>query len=152
MTTSLTREEIIAIVKAQRGMMWLFVAKLGLDVGSSSVNVLLGQPYILIYWIVYLAVCSTIAYFVFQLAKIVYGFVPAVICAAWIFAPCGGTLAILILNGHTMDWLRKAGVKVGMMGATALQLREVEAAGVNSDPTQKPSLGSSEDSTGAYKA
>lgn len=127
MTSDLVRDEIVEMVKAQRGMMWLFVAKLGLDFSSGSVRILLGQPYLAFYWVIYLVVSLSIAYFVFRLAKIVYGVGPAVICAALIFAPCVGSLAILIINGNTMDRLRKAGVKVGMMGATALQLKELEA-------------------------
>jgi hypothetical protein len=151
-TPSLTRDEILEIVKAQRGMMWLFVAKLGLDFGAGAVRDLASQPFLAIYWAAYLAVSLAVAYFVFRLAKVVYGGGPAVICAALIFAPCAGSLAVLIINGNSMDRLRKAGVKVGMMGATALQLRELEAVGANTDPTQGPKPGSSEKSTRAYKA
>ena len=127
MTPSLTRDEIVEMVKAQRGMMWLFVAKLGLDFGAGAVRDLASQPFLTIYWVAYLGVSLAVAYFVFRVAKVVYGGGPAVICAALIFAPCAGATAVLVINGNTMDRLRKAGVKIGFFGATVQQLRDLEA-------------------------
>ena len=133
-TPSLTRDEIVEMVKAQRGMMWLFVAKLGLDFGAGAVRDLASQPFLTIYWVAYLGVSLAVAYFVFRVAKVVYGGGPAVICAALIFAPCAGATAVLVINGNTMDRLRKAGVKIGFFGATVQQLRDLEASATDSLP------------------
>lgn len=125
MSSSDSRETVIEMVQAQRGMMWLFVAKLGFDFSSGAANELLVEPVRIVFWVAYLVVSGTVAYFVFRLASAIYGAGPGIICACLTVAPCLGSLTVLILNGNTMDRLRKAGVKVGMLGASAQQLREL---------------------------
>ncbi|MBC7852539.1 MAG: hypothetical protein IAF94_03800 [Pirellulaceae bacterium] len=121
-------ESVLEMVKAQRGMMWLFIAKLGLDFGFSATRDLASQSVEILFWIAYLLVSLAVSYFVFRLTRVVYGIGPAVICAALIFAPCAGSFAVLVINGGTMDRLRKLGVKVGFLGATAAQVAELESA------------------------
>src|SRR5688500_1741727 len=109
----------LVLVTSQRAMMWLLIAKLGFDFSAGAVGDLLAPPLLLVYWLAYLVVSAAIAFFVFRLANFVYGVGPVIICAVLSFLPCLGTLTVLVLNGNVMDRLRKTGVKVGFMGATA---------------------------------
>lgn len=134
-------ESVLEMVKAQRGMMWLFIAKLGLDFGFSATRDLAGPTVQAVFWIAYLLVSITVSYFVFRLTRVIYGMGPAIVCAGLIFAPCAGSFAVLVINGGVMDRLRKLGVKVGFMGATAAQVAELEAAQKSSVlPDQNSSL------------
>jgi hypothetical protein len=118
-------DSTLAIVRAQRGMMWLWLAKLGLDFAFSAAPDMLGPALSIAYYIPFLAVSIAIAYFVFRITHLVYGIGPALVCTLLAFLPCAGTITVLILNGQTMDRLRKLGVKVGFMGATRQQLEEL---------------------------
>lgn len=106
-------------------MMWLWVAKLGLDFAFSIAPDMLGPALSIVYYVPFLAVSIAIAYFVFRITHLVYGVGPALVCTLLAFLPCAGTITVLILNGQTMDRLRKLGVKVGFMGATRQQLDEL---------------------------
>jgi hypothetical protein len=116
----------LELVQAQRGMMWCFVLKVGMDFTVNSARVLMPEPGYFLFVAAYLAVSLTTAYFVFRVARVMYGIGPAIVCACLIFAPCIGTLTVLILNGNTIDYLRKQGVKAGFMGATLAQLEELQ--------------------------
>lgn len=121
-------DERVELVVFQRSMMWLFLVRLGMDLGWGVALELLGPVLVWIFWLAYFVISLFVAYFVFRLVKVIYGSGPAVICAIITFAPCIGIFAILILNGNVVDRLRKLGVKVGFMGATAAQFRELNQA------------------------
>jgi hypothetical protein len=127
-----TPADVLEMVRAHRGMMWLFLAKVGLDFGAPATRDLVGDPQgmtywlIMAYWMVYMGVSLAVAYFVFRLARVTYGAGPATICAVLVFIACFGTIIVLVLSGNTMDRLRKSGVKVGFFGATARQIEELE--------------------------
>lgn len=120
-----TAPSTLAIVRAQRGMMWLWLAKIGLDFAFRLAPDMLGPALSIAYYVPFLAVSIAIAYFVFRITHIIYGIGPAFICALLAFLPCAGPITVLILNGQTMDRLRKLGIKVGFMGATRQQLEEL---------------------------
>ena len=114
------------------------MAKLGLDFSASSWE--LWSPVVQwVLWSLYLSVSVSVGYYVFRLSRVVYGLGPGVICAALILLPCAGSLTVLILNGNTMDRLRKAGVKVGMMGATAKEVEQFETALQSAEPVESVS-------------
>lgn len=111
----------------QRGMMWTLILKLVVDLMFNAMSGL--QSGAMLYGLaaVYTIACLIVAYFVFRLANAVYGIAPGLICAAATFIPCIGLFAVLVLNGTTMDQLRKRGIKVGFMGATKTQVDELKA-------------------------
>ncbi len=118
---------LVEIVLAQRGMMWLFIAKLGVDFTVNMAQEFGAGPIPIAYLSIFVLVALAMGYFVFRLSNATYGIGPAVVCTALSFVPCLGLFTILILNGSTMDRLRKSGVKVGFMGATKTQLAEIRS-------------------------
>ena len=118
---------VLGIVDAQRGMMWLFVFKLGFDF-TASIAAELFDPYLRVaYFIALVAVTVSTAYFAFRLANALYDTGTAIVFMILSAMPCLlGTFVILMLNGAAMDQLRKLGVKVGFMGASAMQLDELQ--------------------------
>lgn len=124
----LTPDELLDIVRAHRGMMWLAVGKMAIDAMFFTVSSAIHPPTFYLYGGLSLAILIGCAYFVFRLAKGIFGAGPAIACVLLMLAPCMGTLTILVLSGNTIDFLRKRGVKVGLMGANKLQLRELENA------------------------
>lgn len=123
-----TAVQLLDMVKSQRAMMWLFVARFGLDISTTAARDFNSGLLMFGFWLAYLGVSIALAYFVFRLANGVYGIGPAVVCVLLSFVPCLGTLTVLILNGNAMDRLRKMGAKVGFMGASAKQLQELNTA------------------------
>lgn len=122
---SASESRVLRIVRAQRGVMWLFLFKLGFDF-TASIAAELFDPYLRVaYFIALVAVTVSIAYFAFRLANALFGTGPAFVCMILSAMPCLGTFAILVLNGAAMDQLRKLGVKVGFMGASAMQLEQL---------------------------
>lgn len=121
-------DSTLEIVRSQRGMMWLFLAKIGMDFTVGIARELLSGPPWMAFLCSFLAVNIAIAYFVFRLSNAIYGIGPGIVCFALTLAPCLGTFTVLVLNGNAMDCLRKSGVKVGFMGATKSQLAELAAA------------------------
>jgi hypothetical protein len=113
------------MVKAQRGMMWLFLAKLGMDFTVMAAQEFLQGPALFVFYAAFAGIDLAIAYYVFRLSDLIYGSGPALVSAGLTLTPGMGTFAVLILNGNTIDRLRKAGVKVGFMGATKEQLEEL---------------------------
>lgn len=107
--------------------MWLLILRVGLDFTASIAAELFDSYARLAYFVVFIAVTVSIAYFVFRLASAIYGAGPAIVCLLLSAIPCLGTFAVLILNGNAIDQLRKVGIKVGFMGASAVQLEEIRA-------------------------
>jgi hypothetical protein len=122
-TTQLTDEEVLDLAQAHRGMMWTLAGTFWLQFGVNLVNEfpLLGR---IAFFAVYLATALVLGYFVFRVAKPLYGTAPAVICAVFMLSPCFSVLVVIALGGNTQDRLRKAGLKVGLFGATPHQLEE----------------------------
>jgi hypothetical protein len=118
----------LEMAQAQRGMMWLFLAKLGIDFSASIVAELPAGPAFFVYCLAFAAVDLAIAYYVFRLTNLTHGTGPALVSAGCTLTPGIGTFTVLILNGNTIDRLRKAGLKVGFMGATKSQLEELAQA------------------------
>ncbi len=120
---------VLEMATAQRGMIWLLLAKLGVDMTANMVmNGVSEKAVLLTVAVVFLVVEVAIAYFVFRLANVIYGVGPAIVCVALTIIPCLGIFTVVILNGNVTDRLRKAGVKVGFMGATKMQMDELRAA------------------------
>jgi hypothetical protein len=130
-----TRDVTIDLAQSQRGMMWLFAAKFALDFGAGMVRDAASPPLQAVYLAAYLLVSLAVAYFVFRIARVIYGTGPAVVCGFLIFAPCLGTLTVLVLNGTSMDRLRKSGVKSGFFG---VDVRELEKLRSSPDPPASP--------------
>jgi hypothetical protein len=63
-----------------------------------------------------------IASFAFRLARAIYGLPLALVTALFVMVPCWGLIAVLILNGSAIDYLRRKDVVVGFFGATKEQL------------------------------
>lgn len=122
----------LEMVIGQRGMMWMLILKLVVDMLFNAASGLPVGSMLYGLLAVYIIACLIAAYFVFRLANAVYGIAPGLICAAATFVPCIGLFAVLILNGTTMDQLRKRGIKVGFMGATKTQVDELRAKVANS--------------------
>jgi len=121
----------IELATAQRGMMWMLALKFAMDFSSGIVREVVGPPLQLVYLVAYLGISLVVAFFVFKIARVIYGDLPAVACFLLVLAPCTGTLTVLVLNGTTMDRLRKLGVKSGFFGPDRMQmekLREAEPA------------------------
>jgi hypothetical protein len=124
-----TREVVVDLAKSQRGMMWLFAAKFGLDFGAGIVrDAVKSPPLQAVYWVAFLLVSIAVAYYVFRIARIIYGTGPALVCGLLVFAPCLGTLVVLVLNGTAMDRLRKSGVKSGFFGVDGRELEKLLSA------------------------
>lgn len=119
--------ELLEIVVAQRGMMWLLAAKFGTDFTFSVAKEFTTDLLLIAYLSVCVLVALAMGYYVFRLSNAIYGVGPAVVCAVISLVPCLGLLAVLILNGNAIDQLRKAGVRVGFMGATKSQLAEMQS-------------------------
>ena len=126
-----SREEMLDVAKSQRGMMWLFAAKFALDFGASTIRGTMRegdiQPLVIVYLAVYTLVSLAVAYYVFRTARVIYDVFPAIICGLIVLSPCLGTLTILVLNGTTMDRLRKAGVKSGFFGVDKRELEKLRS-------------------------
>ena len=122
-----TREAAIELATAQRGMMWMFALKFAMDSSAGIIRDVVSQPFQAIYFVAYLAVSLVVAYFVFRIARIIYGDLPAIACGLLVFAPCIGTLTVVVLNGTTMDRLRKLGVKSGFFGPNRLEMEKLMA-------------------------
>jgi hypothetical protein len=120
-----TRKTAIELATAQRGMMWMLAIKFAMDSSTGIVQDMAKQPAQAIFFVAYLAVSFVVAYFVFKIARIIYGDFPGVACGLLVFAPCIGTLTVLVLNGTTMDRLRKLGVKSGFFGANRLEMEKL---------------------------
>jgi hypothetical protein len=125
--TDTPREMELDLAQSQRGMMWLFALKFALDFCSGIVRDAVGLPLRIVYLSAYLLVSLAVAYFVFRAARIIYGIGPALVCGALIFAPCLGTLTVLVLNGTAMDRLRKSGVKSGFFGVDRRELEKLRS-------------------------
>ena len=121
-----TRDVATDLANSQRGMMWLFAAKFALDFSFGLIREMVTQPWQLLYLAVYLVVALTVAYYVFRVVRIIYGVGPAIVCGLLIFAPCIGTLAVLVLNGTTMDRLRKSGINSGFFGANRREMEKLQ--------------------------
>src|SRR5512145_1772037 len=67
--------------------------------------------------VLYYGVQFTALYYVFMLARALYGTGLAVLLGLLLFAPCVNLLVLLIVNQRATWLLRKAGVKVGLLGA-----------------------------------
>ena len=137
-------EEVFEMVSAHRRMMWLFLVKLGMDMAAAMTQEAFPLPDPVGYLILAAAALAAIAtaYFVFRLASAIYGAGPGVVCLCLTLLPCFGLFVILILNGYALDRLRKDGVRVGFMGATADQLRQL-------DPSRNKDPGRAADSPGS---
>jgi hypothetical protein len=131
-----SREVALDLAQSQRGMMWLFAMKFALDFCSGIVRDAVRPPFQVVYLIPYVLVSLAVAYFVFRAARIIYGIGPAVVCGLLIFAPCLGTLAVLVINGTAMDRLRKSGIKSGFFGVDKRELEKLQSA---PDPPTSPS-------------
>lgn len=121
------RKMAIELATAQRGMMWMLALKFAMDFSSGIVRDLGGQPWQVLFFVTYLAISLVVAYFAFKIARVIHGDLPAVACGLLIFAPCIGTLTVLVLNGTTMDRLRKLGVKSGFFGPDRMQIEKLMA-------------------------
>ena len=128
-----TREVALDLANSQRGMMWLFAAKFAIDFCSGMIRDTVSPPLQIAYLAAYLAVSLAVAYFVFRISSIIYGVGPAIICSLIVFAPSLGTLVVLVLNGTTMDRLRKSGVKSGFFGADRGEMEKLRTTPARSD-------------------
>ena len=99
--------------------------QLAIDFSVSAASEILAGPPLLAYFCLFLIVEVAIVYFVFRISHAIYDLGPAVVCALLAFAPCLGSLTVLVLNGTVMDYLRKNDIKVGFMGATRLQIEDL---------------------------
>ena len=116
---------LLDIVLGMQGMMWLFLFKVGMDMTVGTARVLFSDIWVTVYFCLYLVVQLAMSYFVFKVVHAIYDIGPAIICSLLVFAPCIGTLTVLVLNGNTMDHLRKQGIKVGFMGPTRQQIDDL---------------------------
>lgn len=119
---------LLEMARAQRGLMWTALAVMGSNFLTNIGPLDLSQSVFLAVAGAWLALVLVFGYFAFRLANASYGILPGIVFALITMAPCVGLLAVLIINGQTQDRLRKAGVKVGFMGATQLQIDELVAA------------------------
>ena len=117
----------LSILRSQRGMMWLFLLKIGLDFTVSMARELPSRPLQIAYLCVFVLVEGSIAYFAFRISNAIFGLGPALVCSLMTLIPCMGMFSVVILNGTVIDRLRKSGVSVGFMGATKLQLEQYGA-------------------------
>jgi hypothetical protein len=70
----------------------------------------------------YFGIQITALAFVFLLARALYGTVLAVLLGLLMFAPCISLLVLLLISQRATSVLRKAGVKVGLLGANPNQV------------------------------
>lgn len=117
--------DTLKVMRAQRAMMWTLFMKGSLDFASGIIDEIGFQPLTSAFWPCYLLVTLAAITFLFRVATVLYGIVPALVCAGAVFIPCFGTVTILALHGFAIDWLRKRDVRVGAMGASPGQILEV---------------------------
>src|SRR5690349_8798171 len=125
--------ETLALALAHRRMMWWYVASFPLGYGTLVIEGIaalsFGVPHDVANMIVLPVLASLsllVAVFAFQTASAVYGVFPAFVCALFVFVPCMGLIAVLILNGEIAEHLKKRNLTVGFMGATKQQIQEIQ--------------------------
>jgi hypothetical protein len=132
-------QDVFDLAASQRWMMLAY----GVLVGANMVGMqVLPQvrpvvEYAVIQYSVFvghLLMNAVIAYFVFRIARIIYGPVHAAVASVAAFIPCLGTLTIISLTGTTMDRLRKSGVKSNLYGVERNEIERLRLLAAQAAP------------------
>ena len=110
------------IAKRQRMMLFAILTYLGGSIAAVAIST--ADPRAIPMAPICFAVLAAIAFSlvaIIRLAMALYGPVIGVLCGVPMFMPCIGLLALLVINQQATQELRRAGVRVGFMGADMTQ-------------------------------
>ncbi len=130
-TTMAKRQpDLRKLAKRQRWMVWLaLLALLSQFLPSLTLNYLGGRPqfflmigaFLLFIAVYFLMIVGTVLVLHAQGNHIVM----IIVCAIVMFAPCGNFLLLLLVNMSATRSLRRAGIRVGFMGADLTQVERI---------------------------
>jgi len=108
--------QLVQIARFQRAINLLILAHIGLyGVALPLQKIPVLGPMVLGIAGLAVGIASIVA--VVRLANVLHGTGVAVLCAILMFVPCLNLLTLLVLNSGATSRLRKAGYRVGLLGA-----------------------------------
>ena len=113
-----SREHILGVAKAQRGVLVCILLYLGAAIGSAvappEVQFILGLAFLIA------AIAGAV--FVFMLSVRVYGTGMGIFLGLLTLVPLLGLLVLLIVNSKATKILKEHGIKVGLLGANTSKI------------------------------
>lgn len=118
------RERLKRIASDQRMINIVVLAYLGVSGMSSAAGNAgsAGGPLAVLIGLVALAVIVAGVVFAVRMASALHGTGIAILCAVLLLVPCVGLLVLLVLNSQATRELKKAGLRVGLLGVDSSQL------------------------------
>ncbi len=115
--------ELRDAAKYQRWLNLIILSNIALIVFVAVVTTVLGESDVMnfVLGLVYMALGLTSLVVVFSLAKALHNTTGAVVCIALMFMPCINLLTMVALSSMATSRLKKAGIKVGLLGANPNQ-------------------------------
>lgn len=121
--TPVDHARIRRIASDQRMINLIVLAYFGSGLLSSVIRSVPGGQYVVA--VIAVAVIAAGAVYAVRMASALHGTVVAVVCAILLLIPCVGLLVLLVLNSQATTELRKAGLRVGLLGVDPSQLRNL---------------------------
>lgn len=118
------RARLLRIASDQRMINIIVLAYFAMSALSTSLQDDSGGAAFLhmVFFVIALGVIVSGVVFAVRMASALHGTGVAILCAALLFVPCVGLLVLLVLNSQATRELRKAGLRVGLLGVDAGQL------------------------------
>ncbi len=115
--------ELRDAAKYQRWLNLIILSYIALIVVVAVVTAVVGESDVinLVLGLAYFALGLTSLVVVFSLAKALHDITGAVVCIALMFMPCVNLLTMVVLSSTATSRLKKAGIKVGLLGANSDQ-------------------------------
>lgn len=126
-----SRQEVLAVASAQKLVLWTLVTAIVLNIASQAISLGLKQqpvePQLLILFgfglmVMGIAIIIVQIYSVIKLCLALHEGWATIIDVLVQFIPCANLILILFLNGRATAFLKKNGVRVGLMGASRAEL------------------------------